>query len=337
MDYVSGEILTEKGFIKGFLGFEKNTIYEFGKGLPTKKPFCKGLIVPSFINAHTHIGDSFIKKRRIKLPKNVIDLVKPPNGLKHKLLKEAKEEEIIQGMKESINIMINSGISKFCDFREGGIKGILELKKAITKKKVSAMILSRPLELKYNFDEIEILLNNSDGIGLSSISDWDKYELKKISAHVKKRKKLFAIHVSEIFRENIDDILDLKPNFLVHMVKATESDLINVKENDIPIVLCLRSNAFFGLKQDVKLMKKVGINMLFGTDNSMLNAPNIINEIKFVKNQYQEFSIEELFYKITFGVRKALNLNCDILGANSKACFVVLNKKTLKPLYISNG
>jgi len=335
MDYVSGEILTENGFINGYIGFEKNKIFEIGKGKPLKKPICKGLIVPSFINAHTHIGDSFIKNRKIKLPKNVEELVKPPNGLKHKLLKEAKEEEIIEGMKESIKIMFNCGITKFYDFREGGIKGILQLKKAAINKKVSAIILSRPLELKYYSDEIDILLKNSDGIGLSSISDWDFFELKKISNHVKKKNKLFAIHASEIFRENIDDILDLKPDFLVHMIKATESDLIKVKESNIPIVLCLRSNAFYGLEPDVKLMKKKGIKILFGTDNSMLSPPNIIDEIKFVKIHYREFSIEELLYSITFGVRKALNLDCDILGANSKADFVVLDKKTLKPLYVS--
>jgi len=337
MKYVSGEILTEKGFIKGYLGFEKDKIFEFGKGRSIKKPFCKGLIVPSFINAHTHIGDTFIKKRKIKLPKNVIELVKPPNGLKHKLLKEATEKEIIEGMSESINDMFYSGVKKFCDFREGGLKGILELKKAIMNKKVETLILSRPTEIKYNFDEIENLLKNSNGIGLSSISDWDLFELKKISSLVKKRNKLFAIHASEIFRENIDDILDLKPDFLVHMVKATESDLIRIKDNNIPIVLCLRSNAFYGLKPDVKFMKKIGIKILFGTDNSMLNSPNIIDEIKFVKNKYKEFSLEELLNIITFRARKALNLDCDILGANSKADFVVIDKKTLKPLYVSNG
>lgn len=335
MDYVSGEILTEKGFKKGYIGFEKNTIFEIGKGKPKKRPICRGLIVPSFINAHTHIGDSFIKKRKIDLPKNVEKLVKPPDGLKHRLLKQAKEKEIIEGMKDSIDVMINSGIKKFYDFREGGLKGILQLKKALMNKKLSAIILSRPLELRYNFDVIEILLNNSDGIGLSSISDWDFYELKKISNHVKKRNKLFAIHASEIVRENIDNILDLKPDFLVHMVKATESDLINVKDNNIPIVLCLRSNNFYGLNPNIKLMKKIGNTIIFGTDNSMLNSPSIIDEIKFIKNTYKEFSIEELLYIITFKARKALNLNCDILGANSKAEFVVIDKKTLKPLYVS--
>ena len=335
MKYVSGDILTDKGLEKGYIGFEKNKIIETGKGNPHKKPICKGLIVPSFINAHTHIGDSFIKNKKIKLPKNVKDLVGPPNGLKHRLLKEASEEEIIEGMKFSINEMINSGVSKFIDFREGGQKGIIELKEALGNRRDSAIILSRPMGLEYNSNEIDILLNNSEGIGLSSISDWDYSELKKVSTHVKKRKKIFAIHASENVRENIDDILDLKPDFLVHMVKANESDLIRIKEDNIPIVLCLRSNVFYGLKPDVKSMKKIGVKILIGTDNAMLNSPSIIDEIMFIKKNFKGFSIQELLHMVTYGIRKDLNRDCPILGAKSKADFVVLDEKTLKPLYIS--
>ena len=64
------------------------------KGTSPKKPICKGLIVPTFVNAHTHIGDSFIKKKHIKLPRNIEELVGPPNGLKHRLLNVASDKEI---------------------------------------------------------------------------------------------------------------------------------------------------------------------------------------------------------------------------------------------------
>ena len=65
MDFVSGEILTLDGFKKGYIGFSKKKIIETGMGIPPKKPICKGLIVPYFVNAHTHIGDSFIKEKNI--------------------------------------------------------------------------------------------------------------------------------------------------------------------------------------------------------------------------------------------------------------------------------
>jgi cytosine/adenosine deaminase-related metal-dependent hydrolase len=335
MEFVSGEVLTKNGFQKGYLGFKKRKIIETGKEKSPKKPVAKGLIVPSFVNAHTHIGDSFIKKRKIKLPRDIENLVAPPNGLKHKLLRKATEKELIEGMKTSIDYMIKSGTSVFCDFREDGIVGICLLKNALEFCNISSVILSRPNELNYRKNEIDILLNNSDGIGLSSISDWDYSELQKISKHVKKKKKLFAIHASERLRENIEDILDLKPDLLVHMIKATESDLKQVKDSEIPIVLCPRSNNFYGLLPNFKLLKKVGVKIALGTDNAMLNNPSILDEIIFVKKKTNIFSIEELLNFATFNARKVLNLECHILGPNSKAEFIVLDNKTLKPLYVS--
>ena len=106
MDYISGEVLTIDGLKKGYISFDKGKLVEIGKGLPIKKPISKGLIVPTFVNAHTHIGDSFIREKNIDLPKNVEELVAPPNGLKHRLLKEASDEEIIDGMEKSLDIMI---------------------------------------------------------------------------------------------------------------------------------------------------------------------------------------------------------------------------------------
>ena len=44
---------------------------------------------------------------------------------------------------------------------------------------------------------------------------------------------------------------------LVHMIKASESDFVRVKNEGISVVVCPRSNAFFGLKPDYDLMKNV--------------------------------------------------------------------------------
>jgi cytosine/adenosine deaminase-related metal-dependent hydrolase len=335
MKYVSGEIFRETGFEKGYIGFEEKSIIETGRGNPPKKPIYNGIILPAFVNAHTHIGDSFIKHRKIVLPKNIEELVAPPNGLKHRLLREATDDEIINGVEKSIDIMIKNGTKYFCDFRENGILGISQLKTALKLWNISCIILSRPVFLKYDKNEMDLLLKHSNGIALSSITDWNFSELKKIAIDTKKNKKIFALHASERIREEIDNILDLKPNFLVHMIKATESDLSRVVETNIPIVICPRANSYFGLKPKYKLLKKLKVDLSIGTDNAMINYPIVLEEIKYIKSVSKEFSIIELLNMITYNPRKALNLDCDILGPNSKADFVVLNKKSLKPLFVS--
>jgi cytosine/adenosine deaminase-related metal-dependent hydrolase len=84
-------------------------------------------------------------------------------------------------------------------------------------------------------------------------------------------------------------------------------------------------------------MKKVGIELLLGTDNAMLNSPDILSELKYVKSITPLLSDEQLLNMITYTARKVLNLSPSILGPSFPADFVVLDKKTLKALYISYG
>ena len=85
MQYVTGKLLTEKGFVSGHLGFENGMIMEVGKG-PKKNALAKGLIIPSMFNAHTHLGDSFLRPRlrRYKGDRTIPALFAPPSGFKHR-------------------------------------------------------------------------------------------------------------------------------------------------------------------------------------------------------------------------------------------------------------
>ncbi len=83
------------------------------------------------------------------------------------------------------------------------------------------------------------------------------------------------------------------------------------------------------------MMKKIGIDIMIGTDNAMLNAPSVLDEIGYIQSLSTEFTKWELLQMITYIPRKALNLDVDILDLNSPAEFVVLDKKYLKTLYIS--
>jgi cytosine/adenosine deaminase-related metal-dependent hydrolase len=335
MDYVYGEILTKDGFITGHLSLKDNgQISEIGKGIPPKKPIAKGLIIPTCVNAHTHLGDSFIRFQHLQLPRNVKDLVAPPAGLKHRLLKQASEQEILEGIQKSLAEMSTAGTSFFCDFREGGFLGIYQIRKALKHFNINSLILSRPSQMTYDKQEVDRLLENSDGIGLSSISDWEPSEIQKLASHVRKKKKLFALHASEVEREDIDLVLDLKPNVLVHMIAATKADLEKVNDASIPIVICPRAYLFFRLKHDLELMKKTGLTLLLGTDNAMINNPDVLEEVK-VLQKTGLFSLEELLTTVTYTPRKALNLDDCIQGRDLSEKYIVLEKDSLKLLYAS--
>ncbi len=327
MNYLSGEILTKDGIINGHLSLNENEqVVEMGNGASPKKPIVHGLIIPTCINAHTHLGDSFIRFQHLQLPRNVKDLVAPPTGLKHRLLKQASEQEILEGIRTSLLEMSAAGTSCFCDFREGGFLGIYQIRKALKHCRIGSLILSRPAQMTYDKSELDRLLEDSDGIGLSSISE--------LATHVKKKKKMFALHASEVEREDIDCILDLKPDLLIHMIAATPSDLERVHDATLPIVLCPRAYQFFRLKYNLELMKKTGVTLLLGTDNAMINTPDVLEEVK-VLQKTRFFTLEELLTTVTYTPKKALNLDDCIQGRDLSEKYIVLERDSLKLLYAS--
>ncbi len=234
-------------------------------------------------NSHTHIGDNFIKLPERKW--KVEELVAPIYGYKHRMLEKANEEEIINGMIEAITTM-EKNTDVFVDFREGGIRGIKMLQKAMEGRKIKAIVLGRPEKMEYDEKELNEILKMANGIGLSSISDWDEREIERIAKHVKMKKKIFAIHVSEVRRENIDKVLSLNPDFLVHMCRGTKKDFEKVADENIPVVVCARANAFFGIEPKINEMMEAGIKVFLGTDNAMIIKPDIIKEMEYVVNRF---------------------------------------------------
>jgi cytosine/adenosine deaminase-related metal-dependent hydrolase len=112
---------------------------------------CEGLLlIPGFVNCHTHIGDSIAKD--ITLNSSVDSRIHPVSGIKSKILKETNPKYLKNYMKNSCNSMLNKGITTFVDFREGGLEGILMLKEVLTKVPIRSIILGR-LEFYQNNTE----------------------------------------------------------------------------------------------------------------------------------------------------------------------------------------
>jgi cytosine/adenosine deaminase-related metal-dependent hydrolase len=306
MTNVHGAILTENGFKDGYVEIlDKSVIMHIHN---QSSPHPSQLIIPSFLNAHTHIGDTFIRTKNIPLPTDIEQLVAPPHGLKHRLLQTTDQQEIITGMVKGLQELRQHGISTFIDFRENGVDGLAMIKKALSTTPLDSIILGRPQNFEVTGKEIDDILRNSDGIGLSSVSDWDPDLLTMISKRAKQQHKIFAIHASERIQEPIDQIVDLRPDFIVHMTVASKKDLLKVKQHNIPIVVCPRSNQFFGMRPNIKVMHEIGNTIVLGTDNFMLHRPNIIDEIRYIQQTFPHlFTREQLFLMNTYQGRTIIS------------------------------
>ena len=311
MQYVSGKLLTGNGFVPGHIGFEDGVIREVGKG-PRRDALAKGLIVPSLFNAHTHLGDSFLRSRLQKYrgERTVPALFAPPRGFKHRELRRAPKRAIERGIRRSLGEMFRTGAGGFCDFREGGSKGIGPLKAACRGSPLKGLVLGRPAGLDYDRDEVDAILGECDGIGVSAVADWEYPELQKLSAHTRGAGKLFAIHASEVVRESIDAVLDLRPSFIVHLVKAEEFDYERVAAEGVTVAVCPQANAFFGLRPRIDLMRRFGIRVALGTDNAMIAPPRMLSAVQSAWEISRQSGVKPAWAlgSALDGFRKILNL-----------------------------
>lgn len=269
-------VLTSEGFINASVGYEDGMVKEVAEG-EVNDPVMRGYVLPTFIDAHTHLADL---RAPLDMRMPLEEVVAPPHGLKHLYLRNARPSEIARTFKMLSRRMARNGISRFIDFREGGAEGA-KLLRSVGPHGSRPIVMGRPISLRYDREEVEELLVHVDGVGVSSMLDWDEGELVALAEHVVKKGKMFALHVSERVREDIEKVLDLRPSFIVHMTKATIGDMEACRDADVPIVVCPRSNMFFGNTPPLADMIKSGAELALGTDNAMISMPDMLSEIEF--------------------------------------------------------
>ncbi|WP_281774433.1 amidohydrolase family protein [Methanobacterium formicicum] len=321
----------------------------------------RGCIVsPSLINSHVHLGDSVVKD--IGDGKSIADIVKPPHGLKHRLLARAQPPDVINSMKSSLQEMLDTGTTTMVDFREGGVNGIQLLEKAgedIPLRKVTLgrhdgflQPFSLPLSKEGKLEIIgytEEILESSAGVGLSGFGELEEEVVKIITQTCHRRGKLAAIHAAE-YREvqenslsttgktEVQRALETGFDLLIHVTSPLNRDLDLLKENDKSVVCCPRSNGSLSVGiPPMKEMWEKGINLLLGTDNLMFNSPNMFREmeyaLKVTRGLYREyFPPVEILKMATVNAGPALGLNIGCIEEGMLADIMITQQLSENPI-----
>lgn len=291
---------------KDLVPTRENIVVDDGRIIEIGKGFLEGKIIdvdgsvvcPSFINGHMHIGDSIIKDEGYGL--SLSEMVKPPNGVKHVALSNVSDDELMQAMKSSMWDMVYSGTTHFIDYREGGLKGVKLLRNASEDIPIKPIILGRD-DSFYGDDPdlskvkiaIRKLLKFADGIAPSGFGEITMDVAELISKECEKAGKISSIHVAESEWNQIESLnacglseieKGVINNFsqLVHLTNPKNEDLNSVSVSAQNVVVCPRANATLNVGiVPLNNMLDLGIKPLLGTDNVMINSPNMLRELEF--------------------------------------------------------
>lgn len=342
------------------------------------------LACPGFINAHTHIGDSFGKDIGIDLDLDLEQRIHPKYGFKKRILNNSKRDHLMSFMRGTAQSMMKRGITAFADFREGEIEGLKLLDDALSGLSIKCIRLGRPeyyfnleirknqenslsnttMERKSSLSEDFIkrasnVLGFSDGFGLSGANENTDESLdyfRKLAAEYKKKSKrkiMVGIHAAEsqstvkfslslMNKNEVQRILRyLRPDFVVHMTNASDEDVSNIAKQGIGVVVCPRSNAVLRTGfPDVPKMFRSGCCVGIGTDNVMINSPDMFREMEFLWKMSKTIhrgplSARDVLKMATINGGKILNINSGSIAPKMAADIVFFKKDhiDLAPLH----
>lgn len=321
------------------------------------------LVIPGFINAHTHVGDSIGKD--IGVDSTFESRIHPVQGIKNKILKRSEKKHLVKFMRSSIISMMKKGIVAFADFREGGLNGIEQITEATAGLSIKSIILGRPehyYDISRDFNKnpkipqdvmksIHSILDISDGLGISGANENTDNSLNEYRNIIQKRslkkKYLLGIHASEspetekksitvTGKSEVQRIIsNLLPNFVVHLTNALDIDIRLVAQKKIGVVVCPRANATLGVGiPKIAKMLKFGCRVAIGTDNIMINSPDMFRELDYIWKVSRTLgdgaiSAREILKMATVNGGKILGIKSGSLLVGMSADMIFIDKANL--------
>ncbi len=231
-------------------------------------------VLPNLANGHAHLLDGLIEG---EVPNDIEKAVVGPGSFKHAGIRKILMGHKLDELQHLFSEMFSNVKGPLLEFRDGGRKGAM-----VGRLSRNHLLLGRP-----GPDDDMAFLDLVDGIGLSGIDDHPDEYIERWNAFAKRRSKLFSIHAFESKKEDIERILSLEPDFLIHMSKGGKRTFDMLAEENVPVVICPRSSTYFGHEPPVKEMLRRGVFLALGTDNAMISSPGVWHEAVHLKERYE--------------------------------------------------
>lgn len=335
---------------RGYIEMEGGVIKAAGRGNSGARNKLDGggfLVMPAFVNAHTHIADSIGKD--IAAGKRLDDRVHPVFGAKKKILDGSTPEHLRALVRNSAISMLKNGITAFADFREGGPEGVKLLHDAISGLPIRCVTLGRidhyggPSGEGLSEKEIAAakdVLSICEGLGISGANENSDAALEQyrhlaaekiLAIHAAESKETVEFSLQKTGRREVERIMaHMQPDIVVHMTQAAEDEIALASKAGI--VVCPRANGVLGAGLPrVAEMLGQGCQVAIGTDNVMLNSPDMFRELDYLWKathaQGDFIEPQELVKMATVNGARMLRLNSGCIEPGRRPDLIFIDKQ----------
>jgi cytosine/adenosine deaminase-related metal-dependent hydrolase len=308
MESVTGTVLAGRSFepVRGRVVVEDGRI----EAVEETETASTDIVLPAFVNAHTHLGDSVAKEAAVGL--SLDEAVAPPDSLKHRRLAAATHDELVTAMRRTLRFAERTGTASCLDFRESGAPGARALREAAAPLSIDPFVWG---------SGDPSVLDVADGYGASGAND-DEFADQR--AACEERDVPFAIHAGEPDATDIHPALDLDPDLLVHMVHAEREHLERVADQSVPVAVCPRANTVLGVGTAPIRELLDHTTVALGTDNVMLNSPSMFREMAYTVKHF-DVTAREVLRMATGAGAEIAGLDCGVVAPGRRAALLVLD------------
>jgi len=118
------------------------------------------------------------------------------------------------------------------------------------------------------------------------------------------------------------------PRLIVHATHATSDDIRRIAESEIGVVCCPRANATLGVgTPPINKLLQHGVKVALGTDNVMLNSPDMFREMDYTTKMIKATSLNPSAITSVEVLRMATVDAADVIGLGSKIGSIEVGKK----------
>jgi cytosine/adenosine deaminase-related metal-dependent hydrolase len=330
------------------------------------------LLLPGLINAHTHVGDSVAKDFTsnpdlsstvdpiVGIKRKILSRTDPTH------LEAFMKNTAVSMLKSGI-----AAFADFREGGLDGVKLLRRAISGLKIKPLILGRIEKYFEGPYSQSnsgtdtegssadtsvlpgEVFEVLDVSDGLGISGSNENTNSSLTDYSKAVRNYNKtsnigtrrLLAIHTAESHETTALSIRKfglteveraikfLQPDFVVHMTQATDREIAAIATNKIGVVVCPRSNGLLGcgIPRIVDMMNN-GCIVGLGTDNVMLNSPDLFKEMDYIWKVTRaiganQITARDILKMATVNGAQNLHLNSGCIEPGRSADIVFIDKR----------